>query len=586
MSIRRSNNGQTNNNINRGFAVTQTGAIGFSEDVETERFCSALKNNQSMQTQQQMISDLQQKLEKLTTSSTATQNESITNNRDAFARISQGSWPYTASAAMDSGSQLFTGEDLKIEGLEIYKKQALQKAMSEMEQSKKVIRSRILQMMLSYTNLKGKFDVGTMTWKDGSELVDKRWIKKNQKTSQLHLEDVFYSVSYLSEKCKRYNSLFKHQTEKRFIVQFDKMRNQMKTERDNLILKWLNAGILLRANKDVKQMMETIEICKSAELSKRALDAKKVLGDMEEGYVFVNNKLQSLPKGSTLITFQDGNGTVHQMERADVKRAMNFYICVQAYEKLTEDVKKHEARIADFIAEIPDSATGQKSTKQNATPQSYVGGQAAGSVGSGANGQAAGGANGIFAGKGGSNMETEESEFTAGRYHNEESHYKNRGMTMHHHKDKKNHHDHDHKHGMHHNHHDDNDEDAEETGFCMCADPVPVRAVNTSSGDFCRCANPVPVSTATLSPGEKNAYRQLYGPGNNAPKYNRSPPYHAHSHGTRNNSGPHHNTRSRSGGRSKRRFGTKGRNHYLFNEFEDASSHKYLFQGNEFDDYM
>jgi hypothetical protein len=58
MSIRRSNNGQTNNNINRGFAVTQTGAIGFSEDVETERFCSALKNNQSMQTQQQMISDL------------------------------------------------------------------------------------------------------------------------------------------------------------------------------------------------------------------------------------------------------------------------------------------------------------------------------------------------------------------------------------------------------------------------------------------------------------------------------------------------------------------------------------------------
>lgn len=576
MSIRRSNNGQTNNNINRGFAVTQTGAIGFSEDAETERFCSALKNNQSMQTQQQMISDLQQKLEKLTTSSTATQNESITNNRDAFARISQGSWPYTASAAMDSGSQLFTGEELKIEGLEIYKKQALQKAMSEMEQSKKVIRSRILQMMLSYTNLKDKFDVGTMTWKDGSELVDKRWIKKNQKTSQLHLEDVFYSVSYLSEKCKKYNSLFKHQTEKKFIVKFDTMRNQMKTKRDDLILKWLNAGILLRANKDVKQMMETIEIVKS---SKNGLDAEKVLRDLEEGYVFVNNKLQSLPKGSTLMPFKDSNGTLHQMEIADVKRAMKFYICVKAYEKLTGEVKEYEAKIAVLITETSDSAMGQKSTKQNAAPQSGVGGQAAGSARSGANGQAAGGGNGIFGGKGGYDMETEESEFTAGGYHNEKSHYQNRGMTMHHHRDKKNHHDHDHKHGKHgmgHNHHDDNDEDAEETGFCMCADPIPVRAVNTSSDGFCRCANPVPISTATLSSGEKNAYRQLYG----TPKYN------AHSHGTRNNRGPHHNTRSRSGGRSKRRFGTKGRNNYSFNEFEDASSHKYLFQGNEFDDYM
>lgn len=570
MSIRRSNNGQTNNNINRGFAVTQTGAIGFSEDAETERFCSALKNNQSMQTQQQMISDLQQKLEKLNTSSTATQNESITNNRDAFAKISQGSWPYTASAAMGGGSQLFTGEEVKMEGVRIYPKQALRKAMGKMEQSKQVIRSKILQMMILYTHLKDKFNLKEMAWQAGSENVDMSWIKKNKNTSKIHLEDVFLSVSYVSEECKKWYNLFRRQKEKSYIIQLENLRTQMKAERDKLISTWLNTGILMCGDGDVKKMIEIIEIVKSSE--KKKFDPAKVLSELEKGYVFIYNKFQALPKGSTPMPVKDGNGITHQLEREAVKRAMKFLICVGEYERVAQVVKVHESHILNIVAGLPDDAMGPKSTNKNEVPQSDVEDQAEGSARSGVGGT-------------GLPDVMEESEFTAGGYHNEKSHYQNRGMTMHHHRDKKNDHDHKHgKHGMDHHHHD---EDAEETDFCMCADPVPVRAVNTSSGGFCRCANPVPISTATLSSGEKNAYSQLYGPGNKK-GYKGRRPYHAHYHGTRNNSGPHHNTRSRSGGigRSRRWFGTKGRNHYSFNEFEDASSHKYLFQGNEFDDYM
>jgi hypothetical protein len=600
---------------NRGFGVTHTGAIGFSEDVDTEAFSNVLKTNQAMQTQQQVIADLQQKLEKLSTnteaSSSATEGGLCQNNRDAYAKMSHTSWPYSTSMA--------TGEAIDIQKIKHYPQKIVKGAIGKMLGSQPVIKNQINRIMCIYKFLQQRFDVPNNKWQPGCEDAVFETVKKNTKHKEvpddpshrgktlLVMEDIFLTCSTQTSAYNNWRNTLSHdESSKEYVSNFDEYYDTLGQSVQDLINVWIKYKLVSLNDADVRDITKYIQILKASKQIKPHKTAEQWLKEMEKEYENVNGQWRH-PAWSTTVkidalytepqTVGDDkvakSGTMktrsYTLTIRNIMSSLKFWIASDKFMEIEKTVKTNETAILVMV----NHANAKKPVKSfgRIPPVSHSDEEAD-------NMDTDGDATPPPEGK-----KSTKSQFFTGSHYDDDRH------SAHHARRHSSHPDggrdyvgDDHEH-HHHKKHEKQHKDygtrsaAFDYGkgeFCQCASPIPV---SVSRSDFCQCANPIPVRTAGSGRYNQRDYDVVYGPGykeNGSGQRGRGGGPHTHNYNTKSQKRQHHNN-NHSTRNHERNFKQTYERHYhgrgggrnrIRSRAPFGQGGNYLFQGDEFDDYM
>ena len=579
---------------NSGFGLTSTGAIGFSEDVEREHHhlfnlaASATGGGGAPETahglvMQQQIQKLQKQIETMSlannkTAEVAQQQESkVMSNRDAFQSISTSAanWPYITSSSsfLETGKLMDASHDMK--------KQLSKYAKAPFILNEKNLRfygAKAARIMMMYKVL----------WDNAPDQMRGRWKNDDMNTgkwnwtddtTKIEKEDVFDTV--LDPKFKKYVAFLKSKKHPKYLECIDDIETHKEKLR-RLCLQWGENGIF---NFGQGEMMRYVKILKYL---KPNVDNMKTLKTKIDNKKKEKGPSAFLPSQKSDTYWSESQQTPTGTENLlitwhDVRNAYHLWKASVEYDALASSAHFIEDEVHSAYVEVshphynksgktyqtPDNARMEEDDEQDTGNTANVNG-------------------------------TGQSMFTSS--HNDE-HSKRHGI-IHRivHKGK-----HIAKSALHHRKEPEDDVNEESAfcscehpipvkstfktagDFCSCEHPIPVRSTFKTAGDFCSCEHPIPVFTAgqrqsssywgsTRAPGGAQAARgkkkrkaqKAKKHGNGKTTIN-----HIHYHG--------HNTRSRGrhagGAYGLRRVHGRG----THNEFDVDDSH--LFQGDRFDEY-
>lgn len=468
-----------------GFGITQSGAIGFAEDLMDGS--GEMTMTRSSIQQRQVIADLQQKLEKLSTTTTttaaassasATSDESskcITNNRDAFSRICHSSWPL-----------LPTGENINIEKFQIYDPSDVKKAVSNIWNNKKVIKSQISRIMLIYTYLRNHYDVTTKKWDVGYDgnitfktLKEKTTSKEGGTSTgkeELFLYDIFVTFSEKSKKWKKWLYTFERDDNIKHLERFTDINTERKQRNQQVIDRWMENNTVSLEDKEIKKLVPII-----MDLEKSGQDASKWIDKIHKEFIWSTSEEKWIhPKWNEHRNYQV-NGTNMNMKVGTLYKAANLWECADMFMEAEKSTREAEIEVNDMLsipkpppAEAPPSLQKKPSFKN-----------------------VAGNGDTVMKDTSGQKSKGLAMAFTGNHYH--DGKYKKHGG----HDGKEKHHRH------YYNKEEDEEDETRSAFYCNCANPIAVPIVNKNN--FCTCEDPIPIQTSAVDKPDDQARIAEYG---------------------------------------------------------------------------